>query len=348
MKTTACILLLGLLLAGSLYGQKVGTTSLQFLKVMPTARATGMGDAYVAVSTGADATFWNPAALTTAVTHEFSTTMTIWMFDTRQSAIGYALPLADFGVIGVQLQYVDYGDIAETRVDHLMFTGPTGAQTYNPGLTGREFSPKSYLLGLSYARQLTQRFSAGISAKYVVESLWDESSVVVRIPGEGGMYTEETYSTRAQVLLFDFGMRYLTGYRSVRIGASVQNFGSQVRFAKEQYNAPLVFRLGAAAEVMGTDALLIPDDVSRVTVAYDIIQPNDYLQQMHVGAEYSFRELFALRAGYRFNYDADGLTLGGGLRADLAGFAFSFDYSYGTMGEYLPNVHRISLGAQLK
>ncbi len=44
-----------LLLAGGLEkvtAQKVGTSSLQFLKVMPTARATAMGDAFVTLASG--------------------------------------------------------------------------------------------------------------------------------------------------------------------------------------------------------------------------------------------------------------------------------------------------------
>lgn len=342
-----CVLLAGMSVMA--LGQKVGTTSLQFLKVMPTARATAMGDAYVAMAGGADAPFWNPAAMTSATMQELSTTMTIWMFDTRQSALGYVLPLGEIGVFGVQLQYVDFGSIEETRVDHLMFVGAPGAQVYNPGLTGKEFSPRSYVVGLSYARQLTERFSAGVTAKYVRESLFDASSVTIRIPGQGGgSFTEETYATHADVVLYDFGMRYLTGYRTIRIGATVQNFGPQVTFAKEEHNAPMMFRLGVAGDVVGQNALLAEDPDNRVTLAYDILQPNDYLQQMHLGAEYAFRDLLSLRAGYRFNYDTDGLTLGGGLRTDFAGFGFTLDYSYGTMGEFLPKVHRISLGALLK
>jgi hypothetical protein len=43
--------------------QKVGSTSMQFLKVMPSARATALGEAYSVWATGAEAVFWNPAGL---------------------------------------------------------------------------------------------------------------------------------------------------------------------------------------------------------------------------------------------------------------------------------------------
>jgi hypothetical protein len=86
----------------------------------------------------------------------------------------------------------------------------------------------------------------------------------------------------------------------------------------------------------------------RLTLAYDLFQPNDYKQQMHTGAEYSFSELIALRVGYKVDYNSEGLTFGCGLHTDLSGWPMSFDYSYGKMSEYLNNVHRISLGVQFR
>jgi len=52
--------------------------------------------------------------------------------------------------------------------------------------------------------------------------------------------------------------------------------------------------------------------------------------------------------GYKFDYDSEGLTFGGGLHTDLAGWPVRVDYSYGKMSEYLNNVHRISLGVQFR
>jgi len=43
---------------------KVGTTSFQFLKVMPDARSTALGEAFTSVVSTSEAVFWNPAALT--------------------------------------------------------------------------------------------------------------------------------------------------------------------------------------------------------------------------------------------------------------------------------------------
>lgn len=329
-----------------LYAQKVGTTSLQFLKVMPTARATAMGDAYVSLVSGADASFWNPAGLAGMEHHELTTTLVSWLFDSKQIALAYGLPMGDWGTLGLQFQYIDYGSIQETRADAVDLVVPAqGEPFFNAGLTGRTFTPYSYLIGLSYAQAFTDKFSAGVTIKYATESLWTDQviTVVNSVTGE----TAE-YKTYAEVVLFDFGMKYNTGFRSVQLGVSVQNFGSQVTFAKVAHPAPLAFRLGVSANLFGPDALLFTDDMNRFTVSYDLFQPNDYRQQMHIGAEYSFADVVDLRAGYKVDYDTEGLTFGGGVHTALAGVPFRFDYSYGKLSEYLNNVHRISLGVQFR
>jgi hypothetical protein len=288
--------------------------------------------------------YWNPSGVALVRNPEFAGTLTLWLFDSKQGALSFAAPMGEWGTIGVQLQYVAYGSIQETSVDQLRFVGTPSAANYNPGLTGRSFSPYSYVIGLTYARQLTDKFTAGLTAKYISESLWNGSTTTVVNPSTG---RSEDVSTVARVFLFDFGMQYDTGFRSVRLGVSIQNFGSQVKFAEEAYPAPLSFRIGAAADILGPHALLGEWTTHRLTVAYDLFQPNDYAQQMHLGAEYAFDETVLLRGGYKFGYDSDGLTAGVGVRQELGGTVFTVDYSFGTMGEFLPSVHRISVGAQL-
>ena len=315
--------------------QKVGTTSMQFLKVMPIARAAAMGEAYAALANGADAAFWNPAGLASTTGFELSTTYIDWLFDTRQGALAGALSLGSWGSAGVQVQYVDYGVFEEARADLATLT-----QTPYPGLTGRQFRPFTMLVGVSFARSLTTKFSTGMSVKFAHETLYRQSSVA--IVNSQGM--TETVNTYANGVLFDFGLQYLTGFRTVRIGATVQNFGASLQYAKESSPAPLLFRLGIAAELAGANSLLLPDEEGRLTAAFDIFQPNDYGQQMHAGFEYDFAGTVAVRAGYKFNYDVEGLTLGGGIRHDIGDLILSVDYAYGAMGEFLGMSHRFSVG----
>ncbi len=315
--------------------QKVGSTSMQFLKVMPCARATAMGDAYSVLASGAEAMFWNPSGLALVQGQEFSSTYVWWIMDTRQGALSYGASLGGFGSVGLQVQYVDFGIMEETSLER-----PYINKFPDPGMTGNTFHPFSYLVGLSYARSLTDRFSVGLSAKYAHESLYNGETVTAMV--SDGVY--ENVKTWANGLLFDLGMRYDTGFRTVRLGASVQNFGADVTYAKESSPVPLLFRFGIAADLTGRDALLMDAETSRLTVAVDLFQPNDYAQQEHVGVEYEYDGVFALRGGYKFNYDSEGLTLGGGVRTTLSNIRLALDYSYGSVGQYLGNVQRISLG----
>lgn len=333
------IIAAGTLCASALYAQKVGSTSMQFLKVMPSARGAALGEAYAVWATGAEAIFWNPAGLAKLDNMEFSTTYINWLFDSQQGALAYALAIRGFGSLGVQLQYVDFGEFEETTNERPYINDPDRA-----GLTGRTFSPFSYLVGISYARDLTDKFSVGLGMKYAHESLFDGRRLTAQV--RQGVF--ETVDTWANGLLFDFGIRYNTGYRSIHIGSSVQNFGADVKYAKESNPVPLLFRFGIGADLIGPDGLLRPgSEENRLSMAFDIFHPNDYAQQIHVGAEYEFAKSFALRGGYKFNYDFDGLTLGAGVKHTLEGVRLSADYSYGDMGTYLGNVQRISLGIAL-
>ncbi|MCX6138725.1 MAG: PorV/PorQ family protein [Ignavibacteriales bacterium] len=329
------------------FSQKVGSTSMQFLKVMPCARATAMGDAYGVLASGAEAVFWNPAGVARVQNNELSMTYLKWIFDTQQAAFSYATTIESFGAVGVQFQYVDFGEIQEA------IWSPTYTDRSNPdhvdypGLTGRTFRPFSYLLGVTYANQITDKFSTGLSVKYAHESLYNgEVAATVVDQNHDGVPEEIKVNTWANGIIFDFGLDYSTGFRTVRIGASMQNFGANVKYASETNPVPMALRVGVAADVIGEGALLVSSDENRLGVAFDFFQPNDYAQQMHLGAEYEYAHLLAVRAGYKFNYDADGLTVGAGIQQQLGDMRFFFDYSFATLNYNLGNVHRISLGVR--
>ena len=319
--------------------QKVGSTSMQFLEVMPVARGTALGEAYSVWASGAEAVFWNPSGLASIQSPELSATFVKWIFDTRQGALSFGTTIGDVGALGVQVQYVDFGVFEEA-----IATRPYINREINPGLTGNTFHPFSYLVGLTYARNLTDRFATGLSLKYAHESLYNGQMAVAQIT-QGSFQEVKTW---ANGVMFDFGIHYNTGFRSIQIGASVQNFGGNVTYARQSSPVPLLFRWGIAADVIGKDAIISSDPENRLGIAFDLYQPNDYGQQEHIGAEYEYEGIFALRVGYKFNYDFEGLTVGGGVKQTIGSVSFSFDYSYGSIGTYLGSVHRIGLGAKIQ
>ena len=60
------IMLLAIAISTSFGQYKGGTTAAQFLKIGIGSRATGMGEAYVAMSQDASGLYWNPAGIAQA------------------------------------------------------------------------------------------------------------------------------------------------------------------------------------------------------------------------------------------------------------------------------------------
>ena len=103
--------------------------------------------------------------------------------------------------------------------------------------------------------------------------------------------------------------------------------------------------LGFATDLISTEnAMLFNLPQQKLTVAFNMSQPRDFDQQYHVGLEYSFLDMIFLRAGYKINFDEEGLCYGAGFALSL----FRLDYSFNSFGDYLENVHRFSFGLAIR
>jgi len=319
LKTLVCIIVLLMLftVVQNTRAQQVGSTCFQFLKVNPDVRSTGMGDALASTSKYSMAMFGNPAVLNDIPRLDVSLSRTRWFFETNINAFAAAMRLGDIGTLGVHGMMVDLGEIEETSVANL---GYNANGEYNPGLTGRTIKPSSMVLGITFARNLTDKFSFGLTGKWARQDLVESS---------------------ASGISFDFGLKYQTGFRSIVLSAVMRNFGPNVKFEKEDFPLPQTMMLGFATDLLSTkDGLLFDIPQQKLTVAFNMSQPRDYDQQYHAGLEYALMEKFFLRAGYKINFDNEGLCYGGGIALSL----FRLDYSFNSYGDYLENVHRFSFG----
>lgn len=298
---------------------KVGTTSFQFLEVMTSARGTALGDSYGAVVDNSEAVFWNPAALTKVMNMDLSLGYTQWFFGISHYSFAAAYSVGNWGTIGLQGMYTNIGDIEVTSVDALGFVG----DNYNPGLTGQVISPYQFVAGISYAKDLTDKFAFGLTAKYAREDL------IVMSKG---------------IICFDGGFTFNTGYRSIRLAASIRNFGPQIKYVNTSYPLPQTFNIGISGYLFSPgDALLMNIPGQSLLFTFDLTQPRDFNQQNSIGLEYSFEDLVFLRGGYKFNGDQQGVTAGLGLKYNK----YRVDYSYTNYGAYLGNIHRFTIGFDL-
>lgn len=296
---------------------KVGTTSFQFLKVVPNARSAAMGGVSSAVINSSEAVFFNPAALTKTSNLDFALSYVDWFLDVSITSFSLAYRISGIGTFGVQALATNIGDIEETSVEFLGLDEVT--KIYNPGITGNVISPSSQVFGLSFARDLTNKFSFGATIKYARENL------VVK--------------TAAQ-LIYDFGVLYNTGYKSLKLGAMLNHFGPEVKFFDESYPLPQTFSIGISGNLVGPDdGLLFNNNNHRFFVAYDLLQTRDHSQQQHFGIEYLLKNILAIRGGYKFNYDEEAWTFGFGVYVGKN----HLDYAYNDFGKYLNSVHRFTV-----
>ncbi len=296
-------------LPGICFGQaKVGTAGAQFLEIGVSARAVGMGEAFIGMVDDASAVYYNPAGLTQLDSREVMLTHIEYPADINYEFLGLAYPTPQIGgVCGLAFYMLDAGDMV--RTEHL-----------KPGIgdvaiTGETFSAKDYALTFSYARNLTDRFTLGVTFKYLNE-----------------LYEEEMASGFG----VDVGTLYRTGFRGFKIAMVLSNFGPDLKFIREEYPLPINFKFGGSMDV-------INNQEHRTIFNLEGSHPSDNLEKYHAGLEYLYKDRFALRIGKKFEYDTGGFTAGGGIKFELGSHILKVDYAYHDFG-FLENSHRFSVG----
>lgn len=309
--------------------QKVGTTSFQFLKVKPDARSTAMGDAVSTFVNTSEAVYVNPAGLVDINKIDASISFFEYFFDVKTTALSCAYSIPGIGTLGLQAMFTSYGEMEITTVDALGFQG----DVFNPGLTGETYSPTNMVVGLSYARQLTDKFSFGLTSKYVSENLDFQSNYDVAGADD---------HIKPTALLFDGGLIYRTGFRTLQTSVVIRHFGGDIMYVNEKFPPPQTLTLGIAGYLFSPDNALISQMTTNqsLLLTADLVAPRDYDQQYNVGLEYGISDFLFLRAGYKINYDTESWSCGAGVNFNK----FRGDYSVVDYGNFLGMIHRFSLG----
>lgn len=316
---------------------KLGMAGMPFLKI-GIGRATGMGDAFVAIADDASATYWNPAGLALLKNREVLLNHIDWVLDTRHEYLTGAFP-TNLGTFAVSVTSVNYGDLEETTIDN--YQG-----------TGRTFSASDLALGASFARMFTDKFAFGASVKAIQQRIWEMTS---------------------SAIAFDFGTYYNTGWQNVRLAMAIANFGPDALFSgkqldfavsepeeytwpwtitpipatykTEKFLLPIIFRFGVAYDIFKHE------NKTRLTAAADLAHYNDINEKVNLGLEYRFMNFF-LRGGYILNTDFEyarellwrtGLSAGAGIKLNPnPALHLGIDYAVRDMGR-LGLSHRMSL-----
>ncbi len=312
---------------------KAGTTSAVFLEIPAGARAIAMGGAFVATANDVSSLYWNVAGIARLYRNEALFSHNAWLADTRFDFAALAVPLESFGTLGLSFTSLSMDDMIVRTVER-----PEG--------TGELFSAGSFAVGVHYARNLSEQFSIGFTAKYISESIWN---------------------MRAQAFAIDVGTLFTTHFlNGMRIGAQISNFGTDMKLSgrdtrtfhpidpnklgsndripqnieMDSWHLPLNFQFGVALDAINSDDHLL-------TLALDALHPTANYESMNVGFEYGFRNTFFVRAGFRSLFLQDregGLSAGAGVLTSLFGEQIKgrVDYAFQDFGR-LKSVHVLAV-----
>ncbi|RMH71468.1 MAG: type IX secretion system membrane protein PorP/SprF [Gemmatimonadetes bacterium] len=279
-----------------------GTSAMAFLKITPSARAAGMGEAFTAMANDAAAIAFNPAGLVHNPALNARLDHTEWFEDVRYEHIAGVRNSGGRLAYGLNFIYLTSGDI-ERRDEQ--------------GIHHGTFTASDMAIAFAAAYKINENVSLGLAPKILLSEIHTESATSFAI---------------------DLGLMYQPPVDGLRLGFAAQHLGSKVKYIDEKFDLPTTFRLGSAYTM---PLEMIPE--SQMTIALDLIKPNDNDLRATVGTELTLKEKFNLRLGYKIGYDTSDFTAGAG----VAFSSFRFDYAFVPYKEDLDATHRVGMGIQL-
>jgi long-subunit fatty acid transport protein len=302
---------------------KKGTTAAPFLSIGQSARAIGMGSAFVGVVNDVSSIYWNPAGLTKTQGVNVTFDHTLWIADIKYNYLAASYNLGDIGTIGFSYTGSDIGEMNVTTISQ-----PEG--------TGETFSANQAAFSLAYAIQLTDNFSIGFSPKFIYESIWRMS---------------------ATAFALDLGVQYVTPFDDAILAMSISNFGSSMQLLgnsnlvlhdldpvnsgnngdvpayleTNSWALPLTFRVGIAYNPVQVDE-------HRLTVAVDAMHPSDNYESINLGTEYAYNDFVFIRGGFKSLFletSEETFSFGFGVKQLLMdNVALKIDYAYQDFGRF--------------
>jgi hypothetical protein len=329
----------------------VGTTAAEFLLMGAGARGMALGPAFGALTRDVEALFYNPATLPLMEGAEARFTMMPYFADTNYLWAGVALPLrgGEYG-FGISIANFGFGEQPiYTEVD----------QTNESQLT---YGVSETVVGLSFAHSFIDRFSGGVTAKFISDQLGQSTAYGVAFDIGTNYHSE----IGGKPISMSFVIQNLgTSMKHTGSGLDFNSFpvsedptfpvqgvdASPARFEAASAPLPVVFRVGVAYDVMSSAS-------NRLSMLGEFNEYYNNKPSFGFGSEYEWSPeesplSVALRGSYAYQPDnsmsaseeeefgditsadnegLDGLVLGGGLRYRFAGYELAADYAFRHFG----------------
>lgn len=324
-----------------------GTAAAEFLLLGANARGAALGTPFAAIANDVGSLYYNPGGVALVRSAGIQASTYSYVADTRYNWAGLVLPFSgNSRAFGVQFGTFGFGDQPVYTVEQ-------------PDGTGAVYSVSQTFVGLTYSQDFSDRFSAGITPKFISDQLGDASGSAFAV---------------------DFGTHFHStlGGKPIQFSFTLQNLGTNIDYSGDALNVsvprdsvpgvpgvpnnpqpgtlrtadfqlPTIFRVALAYDVISNAA-------TRWTWMADFNQPTANKAGFGVGTEAHFTNLgdtgfgAALRASYSWqpanNVDIEtidtalddeealqGLAFGGGIFYQTTGkFSIGVDYAYRNMG----------------
>jgi hypothetical protein len=284
------LLLSAILLSASLILQaqpeRVGQAGATQLLINSWARSSGFNGINIGSVSGIESVGNNPGGLAATTGTELIFSHTQWLMGTDISinTFGFSQSLGpNGGVAGLSVMAFSLGDFVRT----------TAAQ---PDGTLGTFKPGYVNLGLSYARQFTERIYVGTSVRLLSES---------------------TPEVKSSGISFDVGIQYRAGEQDrMKLGLVLRNIGPTMQFGgdglrgrvlyedsdpfttavelpTEKFELPSVLSLGASYDFfLGSK--------SKLSMLGSFTSNSFYYDQFGLALEYKWRDYLFLRGGFLY------------------------------------------------
>lgn len=321
--------------------QRAGQAGAPELLINPWARSAGWGGVNIANVTGVQSSFVNIAGIANTSGTDVSFANTQWLVGSgiNINAAGFNQSVGDNGVLAANFVSFDYGEIERTTIE-------------NPDGGVGSFTPSTAIIGLGYAQKFTESIRGGVNIKLYTTSIVDMTVTAANV---------------------DAGVQYVTGSRDqMKFGITLKNIGPAATYEGEGQSITLVVPQGGYAQEFNerSQSFELPTTLSiggsydfefsqqRLTVAASF-QSNSFEKDIYTaGAEYSFKEIAMVRAGYTFFDNRDyavNTTVFSGFNAGISfdvplskdnDNTFQLDYSFRSTS-FFSGVHSIGVSVEL-
>lgn len=250
-----------------------GTTVAEFLLIGAGARASAMGEAFVAVADDASAVYWNPGALSQVSGTQLALTHNELLSDIRYEYLAITRQ-TQRGTWGASLSYLHMGE--------LVGRDAAGAGT-------KDFSAYDLSATCSYGRKVTEAISLGTTLRVIDQHLEEES---------------------ASTIALDLGLLAKTFVPHLTAGLAVQHLGPGQKFADQRESLPRTIRAGLGYKALqetltlGLDTSLVKDSGAALSLGGEYLLKKIVALRLGYKRDPETDSSVGLAAGMGFFYKA--------------------------------------------